>query len=88
MITCCAISSCASPLPSHPIPPSPLSLLTVSTGSVRLFAGSTHQGIVEVFYDGRWGPVCSRNWGSFAARVVCGELGFNRDDASSYTSTG
>jgi len=61
---------------------------SVSAGPVRLFGDSTRRGIVEVFYDGRWGPVCSSSWGSSDARVVCGELGFNRDDASSYTSTG
>ena len=39
---------------------------------------------MEAFYDGRWGPVCSSSWGSSDARVVWGELGFNRNDASSY----
>jgi len=90
-VSFCSLYSCADPsfpLPSHPIPSSPLSLLTVSAGSIRLFGGSTRRGIVEVFYDGRWGPVCSSSWGSSDARVVCGELGFNRNDASSYTSNG
>lgn len=60
----------------------------IQEGSVRLFGGNRTRGIVEVFYDGRWGPICSSGWGSTDARVVCAEMGFNRDDATAYTSSG
>jgi len=33
------------------------------------------EGLVEVFYNGIWGSVCS-NWGFKEASVVCRELGF------------
>ena len=59
-----------------------------SSGSVRLFGDTRARGLVEVFYNGRWGPVCSTLWGSTEARVVCAELGFNRDDADRYISSG
>ena len=60
----------------------------IQEGSVRLFGGNRTRGLVEMFYDGRWGPICSSGWGVSDARVVCAELGLNRNDATSYTSSG
>ena len=44
------------------------------TGSVRLFGDTRARGLVEVFYNGRWGPVCSRLWGSTEAGVASAEF--------------
>lgn len=68
--------------------PFPCSTAGTSAGSVRLVGDSRSRGLVEVFYNGRWGPVCSSLWGTTEARLVCGELGFNRNDGSRYTSPG
>ena len=58
-------------------------------GAIRLFGGTNPvAGIVEVFYDGRWGPVCRLT--SFArteAITVCKQLGLNSDDAISMSAT-
>lgn len=66
----------------------PCSTAGTSAGSVRLVGDSRTRGLVEVFYNGRWGPVCSSLWGTTEARVVCAELGFNRNDGSRYISPG
>ena len=60
--------------------PHPLFLEPLQT---RLVGGSgSHEGRVEVLYDGAWGTVCDDGWDSVDADVVCRSLGFAR--ASTY----
>ena len=52
-------------------------------GSARLFNSidnndDTFSGIVEVLYDGRWGPVCTTD-STAVAEVACEGFGFRRD---------
>uniref|UniRef100_A0A3Q2X293 Soluble scavenger receptor cysteine-rich domain-containing protein SSC5D n=1 Tax=Haplochromis burtoni TaxID=8153 RepID=A0A3Q2X293_HAPBU len=43
--------------------------------TVRLINGTDScSGRVEVFHDGRWGKLCSNNWGLKEAAVLCKEL--------------
>ena len=56
---------------------------TCQNGDVRLSdGGSTHQGRVEVCYNGVWGSVCGHTWTSVEASVVCRQLGFNLTNTS------
>ena len=51
---------------------------TCQNGDVRLSdGGSTHQGRLEICYNGIWGSVCGHTWTSVEASVVCRQLGFN-----------
>ncbi|CAL1525893.1 unnamed protein product [Lymnaea stagnalis] len=34
------------------------------------------EGIIEAYYDNRWGTICSDQWSVMNAKVVCGMLGF------------
>uniref|UniRef100_A0A3B4FCR8 SRCR domain-containing protein n=1 Tax=Pundamilia nyererei TaxID=303518 RepID=A0A3B4FCR8_9CICH len=47
----------------------------VCSETVRLINGTDScSGRVEVFHDGRWGKLCSNNWGLKEAAVLCKEL--------------
>lgn len=42
---------------------------------MRLINGTDScSGRVEVFYNGRWGKICSDSWGGTEATVLCKEL--------------
>ena len=44
---------------------------------VRLVSGnSDKEGILEVYYNGRWGTVCNTGWGDNNSEVVCAQLGY------------
>ena len=44
---------------------------------MRLAVGSSsNEGIVEVYYNGRWGSVCYYGWDELDANIVCKQLGF------------
>ena len=45
--------------------------------AVRLVGGSSYnEGVVEVYYHGRWGAVCYYGWDEHDANIVCRQLGF------------
>ncbi|XP_064417053.1 neurotrypsin isoform X2 [Latimeria chalumnae] len=47
-------------------------------GSVRLQGGrSKLDGTVEVYWNGVWGTICSENWDSDDAAVICRQLGYS-----------
>ena len=44
---------------------------------MRLAGGSSYnEGIVEVYYNGKWGSVCYYGWDELAANIVCKQLGY------------
>jgi len=47
------------------------------TFTVRLVGGnSSHEGRLELNYNGTWGTVCDDDFSNEAATVVCRSLGF------------
>ena len=47
-------------------------------GTIRLVGGqSESEGAVQMCVNGVWGHVCSHNWHSSNARVVCRQLGYS-----------
>lgn len=46
---------------------------------MRLAGGSTfHDGRVEIYHQGAWGPVCREGWSQADSSVACRELGFQK----------
>ena len=51
--------------------------------TVRLTeGGSYNEGIVEVYYNGRWGSVCYSGWDELDANIVCKQLGYKSAEIS------
>lgn len=52
-------------------------LLHFPDGVLRLAgAKSSHEGLLEVYYNGQWGTVCDDGWTELNTYVVCRLLGF------------
>ena len=50
---------------------------------VRLVGGGSHtEGLVEVYYNGRWGTVCHNDWNDKLATLVCAQLGLSSSGSS------
>lgn len=44
--------------------------LSSTSVSIRLVNNSTAtEGLIQVYYSGRWGLICGNNWGDFDAKV-------------------
>ena len=44
---------------------------------MRLVGGNSHkEGILEVYYNGRWGTVCNTGWDDNNSNVVCMQMGY------------
>ena len=52
---------------------------------VRLVGGSSYnEGVVEVYYNGRWGAVCYYGWDEHDANIVCKQLGFKLAEVANF----
>jgi len=52
---------------------------------VRLVGGGSHnEGLVEVYYNGKWGTVCHNKWNDRLANLVCVQLGFSSGRSSNF----
>lgn len=52
-----------------------------NSGSLKLVAGNSSSGVLQLYQDGEWGTICGRSFGHLSAHVACRELGYQ-------TSTG
>lgn len=57
-------------VPRPPTPP------LHAEGELQLFGGNTDSGRLGVYHRGKWGAICSDEWGMAEAAVACRELGF------------
>ena len=48
-----------------------------TTGAVRLAAGNSTEGRVELCYGNQWGTVCDYLWDLNEANMVCKQLGYS-----------
>ena len=63
-------------------------LLNVTIGAAHLVGGSDNKcGQLEIYHLGRWGTICSDNFGRNEANVVCSMLEFTEAVVSMSTST-
>ena len=44
-----------------------------------LFTGGNYvnEGLIEVYFNGRWGTVCNDSFGLYKAIATCKQLGYN-----------
>ena len=58
------------------------------SGMIRLQGGTyTGQGQVQVYCSGEWGAICTDNIGSNVGDTICNQLGYNKLDGTSTTTT-
>jgi len=75
-------STQASPSPTIPTsPPTPLVLVQLQSES------DTCGNVFALNRDGEFGPICDDNWDDRDAKVVCGQLGFSRENFVRYTNS-
>ena len=52
---------------------------------MRIVGGSSYnEGVVEVYYNGRWGSVCYYGWDEHDANIVCKQLGFTSAESVNF----
>ena len=57
-------------------------------GDIRIVGGSTAlEGRVEVCLNNVWGAVCDNSFYAEEARVVCGQLGFQRAGTNNFSTS-